>query len=198
MKRAMFGGLAWDAKKKVTRRERFLGEMDAVILWSRLQGLVESHAPKDECGRPPKPLPVMRRIYLMQRWINLSHPQAEDGLYDSEAMRRSAGPDLADDAIRDEAAIRKFRHVLEQPQLTKEIFEAVRDLLDERRRPLRSGTIVDATLIAAPPSTKNRDQARDAPDLQGQAVALRNEAVCRYGPRSGAYVHGHPRRSPGY
>lgn len=161
MKQATFAGLAWDGKKKVTRRERFLGEMDAVIPWSRLLELIEPHYPKGENGRPPKPLAVMLRIYFMQHWFNLSDPQAEDGLYDSESMRRFAGLDLADDAIPDETTICKFRHLLEQHQLTQAIFEAVRDLLEERRLLLRSGTIVDATLIAAPPSTKNQDKARD-------------------------------------
>lgn len=161
MKQTTFASLAWDGKKRVTRRERFLGEMDAVIPWARIIGLIEPHYPKGESGRPPKPLAVMLRIYFMQQWFNLSDPQAEDGLYDSESMRRFAGLELADDALPDETTICKFRHLLERHQLTGAIFDEVRGLLEERRLLLKSGTIVDATLIAAPPSTKNQDQARD-------------------------------------
>lgn len=161
MKQATFAGLAWEGKKKVTRRERFLGEMDAVIPWDRVLKLIEPHYPKGENGRPPKPLPVMLRVYFMQQWFNLSDPQAEDGLYDSEAMRRFAGLDLADDAIPDETTILNFRHLLEKHGLTQAIFNEIRSLLEERKLLLKSGTIVDATLIAAPPSTKNQDRARD-------------------------------------
>lgn len=165
MKQKTFSDMAWDGKKKRTRREVFLSEMDAVIPWDRLIQLIEPYYPKGEGGRPPMPLPVMLRIYFMQQWFNLSDPQAEDGLYDSESMRRFAGLSLADDRIPDETTILNFRHLLEKHQLTQAIFNEVRSLLDERRLLLRSGTIVDATLIAAPPSTKNQDQARD-PEMQ--------------------------------
>lgn len=161
MKQTTFASLAWDGKKKVTRRERFLTEMDSVIPWDRLLKLIEPHYPKGETGRPPKALPVMLRVYFMQQWFNLSDPQAEDGLYDSESMRRFAGLELADDAIPDETTILNFRHLLEQHRLTQAIFNEVRSLLEERRLLLKSGTVVDATLIAAPPSTKNQDKARD-------------------------------------
>lgn len=87
MKQKTFASLAWDGKKKVTRRERFPTEMDAVIPWDLLLGLIEPHYPKGESGQPPKPLATMLRIYFMQQWFNLSDPQAEDGLYDSESMR---------------------------------------------------------------------------------------------------------------
>lgn len=161
MKQKTFAALAWDGKKKVTRRERFLTEMEAVIPWDRLLALIEPHYPKGETGRPPKPLATMLRIYFMQQWFNLSDPQAEDGLYDSESMRRFASLDLADDAIPDETTILNFRHLLEQHGLTEGMFGAVRGLLEERRLLLKSGTIVDATLIEAPPSTKNEAQERD-------------------------------------
>lgn len=161
MKQTTFAALAWDGKKKITRRERFLAEMDAVIPWDRVLKLIEPHYPKGENGRPPMPLNVMLRVYFMQQWFNQSDPQAEDGLYDSEAMRRFARLDLADDAIPDESTILKFRHLLERHQLTQAIFEEIRSLLEERSLLLKSGTIVDATLISAPPSTKNQDKARD-------------------------------------
>lgn len=161
MKQKSFASLAWDGKKKVTRRERFLQEMDAVIPWDRLLGLIEPHYPNGEVGRRPKPLETMLRIYFMQQWFNLSDPQAEDQLYDSESMRRFAELDLADDAIPDETTILNFRHLLERHQLTEGIFGAVRGLLEERRVLLKSGTIVDATLIDAPTSTKNEEGKRD-------------------------------------
>lgn len=165
MKQKTFSDLTWEGKKKLTRREVFLAGMDAVIPWERLLELIEPHYPKGEGGRPAMPLPVMLRIYFMQQWFNLSDPQAEDGLYDSESMRRFAGLNLEDDRIPDETTILNFRHLLERQQLTQAIFHEVRGLLEERRLLLKSGTIVDATLIEAPPSTKNQDKARD-PEMQ--------------------------------
>lgn len=156
-----FAGLAWSAKGKTTRRERFLGEMNAVIPWERLIALIEPHYPKAGRGRHPVGLERMLRIYFLQQWFDLSDPQAEDAIYDSESMRRFAGVELGEDRIPDETTILRFRHLLEKHGLTERIFEEIRALLDERGMYLRSGTIVDATIIAAPSSTKNRDGKRD-------------------------------------
>jgi IS5 family transposase len=161
MKQTTFASLAWSNKGKVTRRERFLGEMSAVIPWERLLALIERHYPKAGNGTQPLPMERMLRIYFMQNWFNLSDPAAEDALYDSESMRRFAGIELAEDTIPDESTILRFRHLLEAHHLTERIFAEVRGLLEERRLLLKSGTIVDATIIAAPPSTKNADKARD-------------------------------------
>lgn len=161
MKQTTFASLAWGSKGKVTRRERFLAEMDAVIPWPRLLALIEPRYPKPGNGTQPLPLEQMPRIYCMQQWFNLSDPAAEDSLYDSESMRRFAGIELADDIIPDESTILRFRHLLERHRLTERIFAAVRTLLEERRLLLKSGTIVDATIIAAPPSTKNAAGRRD-------------------------------------
>jgi IS5 family transposase len=161
MKQTTFASAAWEKKGKVTRRERFLAEMDAVIPWARLLALIEPHYPKAGNGTQPMPLERMLRIYFMQNWFNLSDPQAEDSLYDIESMRRFAGIELTEDAIPDESTILRFRHLLERHQLTEAIFAEVRSLLEERRLLLKSGTILDATIIAAPPSTKNAEQARD-------------------------------------
>jgi len=161
MQQTTFASLAWQNKGKTTRRERFLAEMDAVMPWDRLLALIEPYYPKAGNGTQPKPLEWMLRIYFMQNWFNLSDPQAEDSLYDIEPMRRFAGIELAEDAIPDESTILRFRHLLEQHQLTEQIFAEIRSLLEEKRLLLRSGTIVDATIIAAPPSTKNAEQARD-------------------------------------
>jgi transposase, IS5 family len=126
MKQATFAGLAFDAKKKRTRREQFLSEMEAVIPWVRLLILIEPHYPVAGQGRRPLGLERMLRIYFMQQWFNLSDPQAEDGLYDSESMRRFAGVELGEDAIPDESSILKFRHLLEQHRLTERLFAEVR------------------------------------------------------------------------
>jgi IS5 family transposase len=160
-KQQSFASVAWNRKGKVTRRERFLAEMDAVIPWSRLIDLIEPHHPNTGKGRPPHDLERMLRIYFLQQWFNLSDPQAEDAIYDSESMRRFARVELGDDKIPDESTILRFRHRLEQHGLTEAIFEAVKDLLAEHRLTLRAGTIVDATIIAAPSSTKNATGTRD-------------------------------------
>src|ERR1700741_2077222 len=156
-----FASLAWNGKGKVTRRERFLAEMDGVIPWPRLLRLIEPHYPKAGQGRQPLGLEKMLRIYFLQQWFNLSDPQAEDAIYDSESMRRFARVELGDDVVPDESTILRFRHLLEQHGLSKAIFDAVAGLLAERRLLLRSGTIVDATIIAAPSSTKNASATRD-------------------------------------
>jgi IS5 family transposase len=161
MKQTTFASLAWNNKGKVTRRERFLAEMNAVMPWPRLLGLIEPHYPKPGKGTQPLPMERMLRIYFMQHWFNLSDPGAEDALYDSESMRRFAGIELAEDVIPDESTILRFRHLLERHGLTERIFEEVRELLEEKRLLLKSGTIVDATIIAAPPSTKNAEKTRD-------------------------------------
>jgi transposase, IS5 family len=135
--------------------------MDAVIPWCRLLAPIEPHYPKAGSGRQPLGLEKMLRIYFLQQWFNLSDPQAEDAIYDSESMRRFARVELGDDVVPDETTILRFRHLLEQHGLTKTIFDAVTGLLEKRRLLLRSGTIVDATIIAAPSSTKNASATRD-------------------------------------
>jgi IS5 family transposase len=161
-KQQTFASEAWSRKGKTTRRERFLAEMDAVIPWARLIALIEAHyyAPGG-LGRKPHELERMLRIYFLQQWFNLSDPQAEDAIYDIEPMRRFARVELGEDGIPDESTILRFRHLLEKHQLTEAIFEAVKDLLAEKRLLLRAGTIVDATIIAAPSSTKNATGTRD-------------------------------------
>jgi IS5 family transposase len=161
MKQTTFASAAWEKKGKVTRRERFLAEMDAVIPWKHLNRLIEPHYPKAGNGTQPMPQERMLRIYFMQQWFNLSDPAMEDSLYDSESMRRFAGIELGEDAVPDETTILRFRHLLERHYLTQAIFSEIRSLLEQKRLLLKSGTIVDATIIEAPPSTKNEDQARD-------------------------------------
>ena len=135
--------------------------MDKVIPWKGLLQIIERYYPKAGNGRQPMPLERMLRIYFMQQWYGLSDPAMEDRLYDSESMRRFAGIDLAEDEIPDESTILHFRHLLEKHGLTRKIFEKTRRYLTEKGLLLREGTIVDATIINAPSSTKNRDKTRD-------------------------------------
>jgi IS5 family transposase len=161
MKQATFASLAFEHKKKLTRRERFLQEMDRVVPWARLVKRIERHYPKAGNGRAPLPLETMLRIYFLQQWFNLSDPAAEDSLYDIESMRRFCGIELGDQAVPDETTILNFRRLLEDRRLTEALFKEINRLLSEKRLLLKAGTLVDATIISAPSSTKNKDKARD-------------------------------------
>jgi IS5 family transposase len=148
---------------KTTRRAQFLAEMDRVVPWAGLCAVIEPHYPKasPEGGRPPLPLNRMLRVYLLQQWFNLSDPAVEEALYDSAAMRRFAGIDLGREAAPDETTVCKFRHLLERQKLGKKLLATVNEHLKRNGIKIRNGTIVDATIISAPSSTKNRDGERD-------------------------------------
>jgi len=161
MTQLSFATLAHRHKKKQTKREKFLVEMDAVVPWALLLVLIEPYYPKSGNGRRPHPLEVMLRIYFLQQWYQLSDPGAEEALYDIQSMRAFAGLELGHDAIPDETTILNFRRLLERHDLTKALFEAVSRHLEDKGALLRGGTIMDATLIAASPSTKNKTEARD-------------------------------------
>ena len=156
-----FASLAWTGKKKVTRREQFLAEMNAVIPWAALHQLIALHYPTGQGGRRAIPLERMLRIYFLQHWYNLSDPAAEEALYDSEAMRRFVGVELGENALPDETTILHFRHLLERHQLPEAMFDLVRGLLEARHLLVKAGTVVDATIISAPSSTKNATGTRD-------------------------------------
>jgi IS5 family transposase len=153
--------LAWAGKGKVTRRERFLAEMDAVIPWASLVAIVRPHYPVAGKGRPPLDLETMLRVYFCQQWFNLSDPAAEDAIYDSESIRRFVRVDLGEDTVPDESTILRFRHLLEAHELTEDIFIAIGAILESKGMMLKKGTIVDATIINAPSSTKNAAGERD-------------------------------------
>jgi IS5 family transposase len=163
MDQLSFASLDFASKKKRTKRDVFLAEMAAIVPWGKLEALIAPRYPKlgPQGGRRPFPLGVMLRIYCLQQWYNLSDPGAEEALYDIQSMRAFAGLELGRDAIPDETTILNFRHLLERQALTKAIFEGVAEYLAAKGELLRGGTIVDATLIAASPSTKNKDQKRD-------------------------------------
>ena len=161
MKTVSFASLAYENKKKKTRREKFLEEMNQVIPWEELLQIVKKYYPVAGNGRQPMPMERMLRIYFMQQWYGLSDPAMEDALYDIESMRQFADIDIETDVIPDETTILNFRHLLERHNLTKQIFEKTKRYLSEKGLLLREGTIVDATIINAPSSTKNQDRTRD-------------------------------------
>jgi len=157
-----FSDLEYAAKKKLTRRDRFLAEIDAVTPWSALVGELEPFYPKGKGpGRPPVGLERMLRMYVAQQCFGLSDEGIEDAVYDSQSIRRFVGIDLGREDAPDATTLLKFRHLLEEHQLTRKIFEVINQHLAAKGLLMREGTIVDATLIAAPPSTKNKDKARD-------------------------------------
>jgi len=161
-----FGDYEQTTAKKRTRRERFLQEMEAVVPWKALIDLIEPPYPKTSSkgGRPPYPLETMLRIHLLQQWYDLSDPAMEDALIEVPTMRRFTGIDLISDRIPDETTILAFRHLLEKHDLGDQIFEAVKAHLKANGMAMKQGTIIDATLIAAPSSTKNKARERD-PDM---------------------------------
>jgi transposase, IS5 family len=152
---------SFERYRKKTRREAFLEEMDRVMPWSELESLIEPHYPKEGNGRPPVGLSILLRIYFLQHWFNLSDPGAEEGLYDSPALRRFAGVDLGRAPAPDETTILNFRHLLEKHDLCGAMLEAVNHYLEDCGIRIGTGTIVDATIIHAPSSTKNATRTRD-------------------------------------
>jgi IS5 family transposase len=161
MKSLSFASLAFEQKKKKTRREQFLEEMDKVIPWESMMKTIKPHYPKAGNDRKPMPLEMMLRIYFLQQWYGLSDPAMEDSLYDIESMRRFAGIDLQTDDVPDETTILNFRHLLEKHKLTEKLFAQTRRYLINKGLMLKEGTIVDATILNAPSSTKNSEQKRD-------------------------------------
>lgn len=148
--------------RKPTRREQFLEEMDRIIPWAELSAVIEPFYPKGEGpGRPPVGVERMLRIHFLQHWFNLSDPAAEEALYDSRAMRRFVGIDPGREPAPDETTICKFRHLLERHNLGDRLFALIAEYLQENGLKVSTGTIVDATIISAPSSTKNRDGKRD-------------------------------------
>ena len=160
-RQASFSQAEYAGKKKQTRRDKFLAEMEQVVPRARLVARLQPFYPKGERGRPPVGLERMLRLYFLQQWYGLADEALEDALYDSQALRGFAGIDLAAVTVPDATTVMNFRHWLERHDLTKVLFDEVGATLEERGLLMRQGTIVDATIIAAPPSTKNKSKARD-------------------------------------
>ena len=164
MKQLSFAQAEYATKRKVTRRERFLGEMEQVVPWSALIAALAPyyfpHAGKGR-GRRPIGLERMLRMYFLQQWYTLADEALEDAIYDSQALRNFVGIDLGTESVPDATTLLQFRHLLEKHDLTKTIFETVNRHLRERGLLLNKGTLTDATILAAPSSTKNQEKARD-------------------------------------
>ena len=159
-----FAAAEYSEKKKTTRREKFLGEMETIVPWARFIALIEPHYPQGKRGRKPFGVEKMLRLYFLQNWYSLADEAMEDTIYDSHAARNFVGIDLGADAVPDATTLLNFRHLLEAHSLTEAIFEEVNAMLRERGIQMREGTMVDATIIPAPPSTKNQSGKRD-PDM---------------------------------
>ena len=164
MKQTTFASSGFERYAKPTRRGAFLAEMDRVVPWRELCALIEPVYPKAGNGRPPKPLEQMLRIYFLQQWFDLSDPGVEEALYDSASMRSFVGLDLGREPVPDETTILNFRHLLEAHALGRSVFEEVHRHLERQGIKIAKGTIVDATIINAPSSTKNASGKRD-PDM---------------------------------
>ena len=160
MEQRTFADLEYEAKKRVTRREKFLARMEQLIPWERLEARIRPFYPKAGRGRRPYPLSVMLRVHCVQLFYNLSDPGMEDLLYEVESVRRFVGLKLTG-PLPDETTILKFRHRLEEHGLGTTLFEEIGQHLEEQGLRLSPGTIVDASLLGAPSSTKNRERARD-------------------------------------
>jgi IS5 family transposase len=162
MKQLSFAAHEFVKKPKQTRREKFLGEMEAVVPWEGLLSVIAPYYPKAGNGRRPYELSAMLRIHFMQQWFGYSDAGMEEALHDIPLLRGFAGLDAGLESLPDETTILNFRHLLERHGLSKRLFAEVTSLLTERGLLLREGTTVDASLIAAPSSTKNRDGKRDS------------------------------------
>jgi IS5 family transposase len=164
MKQLSFAQAEYATKRKVTRRERFLGEMEQVVPWSALiAALAPFYFPDAGKGRGRRPIGLERmlRMYFLQQWYTLADEALEDAIYDSQALRNFVGIDLGTESVPDATTLLQFRHLLEKHDLTKTIFETVNRHLRERGLLLNKGTLTDATILAAPSSTKNQEKARD-------------------------------------
>ncbi|QBZ91241.1 IS5 family transposase [Pseudomonas viciae] len=159
MKQMTFADAEYAGKRKQTRKELFLIEMNQVVPWQGLIALIEPHYPKGDGGRPAYPLMAMLRVHLMQNWFGYSDPAMEEALYETTILRQFAGLRL--ERIPDETTILNFRRLLEKHELAAGILAVINGYLGDRGLSLRQGTIVDATLINAPSSTKNKDGKRD-------------------------------------
>ena len=161
MSQLSFSDVEYWAKRKKTKREIFLAEMDSVVPWESMIKLIEPVYPKSAMGRPAYPLASMIRVYCMQQWYGLSDPAMEEALYEIASMRRFAGFSLGSGSIPDETTILNFRHLLETHGITEKIFALINQYLLSKGLRLSKGTIVDATIIEAPSSTKNATGTRD-------------------------------------
>ena len=151
----------YEQYRRPTKRDVFLATMEEIVPWTELCAVIEPHYPKPGNGRPPVGLERMLRMYFVQQWFNLADAACEDALLDSTALRRFVGIDLGRERVPDATTLLKFRRLLEKPKLGEALFAKVGEVLQARGLKLGTGTIVDATIIGAPSSTKNKEKKRD-------------------------------------
>lgn len=156
-----FSDMEYSNRKRITKRELFLRMMDEIIPWAEWVELIRPFYPKGEQGRPPRGIELMLRMYFLQVWFNLSDEMVEDSIYDSHAMRCFVGLNFLEEQVPDATTLLKFRHLLEKHHLGEKLFRSINDFLESNGCMMRGGTIVDATLISAPSSTKNESGERD-------------------------------------
>ena len=161
MNQQTFSDIEYSNRRKKTKREEFLDSMDKIIPWDYWIELIREHYPSGKRGRPPRGVETMLRMYLMQNWFNLSDAAIEDAIYDSYAMRSFMHIDFLEEQVPDSTTLLKFRHLLEEHKIGEKIFADVTDRLEKAGLIMHGGTIVDATIIAAPSSTKNKGHKRD-------------------------------------
>ena len=154
-------GGGFEQYRRATKRDVFLATMETIVPWRALCTVIEPHYPKPGNGRPPVGLERMLRMYFVQHWFNLADEACEEALLDSTALRRFVGIDLGRERVPDGTTLLKFRRILEQHKLGEQLFATVGRVLQERGLKVGTGTIVDATIIGAPSSTKNAEKARD-------------------------------------
>ena len=178
MKQRTISDLEYECRKRKTKREEFLEIMDEVIPWDEWVGVIEPHYPDGKRGRPSKGIEKMLRMYLLHCWFNQSDKCTEDAIYDSYAMRKFVGVDFFEEDAPDATTLLKFRHLLEEHDLNKAFFEAINQVMVETGHMMKGGTIVDATILNAPSSTKNAEKQRD-PEMhqtkKGERMAIRHE-----------------------
>ena len=191
MEQQTLSDLEYSYRKKKTKREEFLGIMEEIIPWDEWVGIIRPYYPVGKRGRPPINLERILRMYLLQVWFNLSDPGTEDAIYDSYAMRKFTGIDFMSDSVPDETTLCNFRHLLEEHGLNKLFFDAINQVMEETGHIMKGGTIVDATIIDAPSSTKNAEKKRD-PEMHAtkKGGQWRFGMKCHAGVDAGTgYVH---------
>lgn len=161
MKQQTFTDVEYSKRKVKTKREEFLDTMDRMIPWEDWVGLIKPYYPSGKCGRPTRGIETMLRMYLLQIWFNLSDVGVEESIYDSYAMRAFMHIDFCSEQVPDSTTLLKFRHLLEKHHLGEKLFEDIKIRLDNAGLMMHGGSIVDATIINAPSSTKNKEGKRD-------------------------------------
>lgn len=161
MTQQTFSDIEYNNRKKKTKREKFLDIMEEIIQWNQWVEFIKPYYPNGKRGRPTKGIEKMLRMYLLQIWFNLSDEGIEDAIYDSYAFRKFMGINFNEEQVPDATTLLKFRHLLEKHKIGEQIFKAINQALEQNGVIMQGGTIVDATIINAPSSTKNREKKRD-------------------------------------